>query len=371
VKSASRRLVSAAGCIMFKFDFGIEDDGVETLQAEAALPQVLQSEPFAELPLSQLLESLPPLISYSPLSIPLSSSRKNVTLARRDLFDARFQLISEGRGDEPTPETPVPASALSFLDAPSDLVPGVYEGGLKTWECSLDLVGYLDGLSDSRGSYFSGKRILEVGCGTGIPSEYILSCLFSGDSNLNTHVHLQDYNASVLELITFPNIILAWYMSPSSADYRASAEDAVERPPADPTVPGELTITPSLKNAFTVSLTKLGISLAFFSGPWESLTTHFQSGEAQHDIVLTSETIYRTEALPELIQLLHQACTDAEPLCLVAAKVLYFGVGGGVSEFVRTLGSNAMVDKGCSGRVETVWERKVGVGRKIMRIDWV
>ena len=29
--------------------------------------------------------------------------------------------------------------ALSFLDAPSDLVPGVYEGGLKTWECSIDL----------------------------------------------------------------------------------------------------------------------------------------------------------------------------------------------------------------------------------------
>ncbi|KAF8143327.1 hypothetical protein K438DRAFT_647461 [Mycena galopus ATCC 62051] len=357
---------------MFKFDFGIEDDGDEHLQPEATPSQILQSEPFAELSLSQLLESLPPLISYSPLSIPLSSSRKNVTLARRDLFDARFQLISEGH-DEPTAETPAPTSALGFLDAPSDLVPGVYEGGLKTWECSIDLVGYLDGLRDSNISDLSGKRILEVGCGTGIPSVYLLSRLFAEDFNVNVHVHLQDYNASVLELITFPNIILAWYMSPTSADYRAAAAaDAdIECPSSDPTVPGELPITPSLKNAFTASIAKLGISLAFFSGSWESLTNHFQSMQAKHDIVLTSETIYRTEALPALIQLLHQACTDTQPLCLVAAKVLYFGVGGGVSEFMRTLQSSAMVDKQSSGSAEVVWERKVGVGRKIMRIDWV
>ncbi|KAJ7252118.1 hypothetical protein B0H12DRAFT_1202650 [Mycena haematopus] len=355
---------------MFKFDFGIED--ADALEPEETHSQVLDTEPFAELSLSQLLDSLPPLITYSPLYIPLSSSRKNATLARRDLFDARFQLISEERDNEPSAETssetPAPTSALGFLDAPSDLLPGVYEGGLKTWECSLDLVGYLDSLWDPNSSYFSGKRILEVGCGTGIPSVYLLSCLFCGDPNVNTHVLLQDYNASVLELITFPNIILAWYMSPASADYRAADAECL---PGDPAIPGELTITPSLKSAFTASLTKLGISLAFFSGSWEFLATHFRSVNAKHDIVLTSETIYRTEALPALIQLLRQACTDTQPLCLVAAKVLYFGVGGGVSEFLRTLQSNAMVDKGSSGTAETVWERKLGVGRKIMRIDWV
>ena len=53
--------------------------------------------------------------------------------------------------------------ALDFLDAPSDLVPGVYEGGLKTWECSLDLVEHLHELqytSNFRG--FTGNRVLEV-----------------------------------------------------------------------------------------------------------------------------------------------------------------------------------------------------------------
>lgn len=160
-------------------------------------------------------------------------------------------------------------------------------------------------------------------------------------------------------------------MSPSSAEYRATALDPAECPPADPTAPGELPITPSLKSAFTASIAKLGISLAFFSGSWESLTTYFESGATKHDIVLTSETIYRTEALPALTQLLRQACTESQPLCLVAAKVLYFGVGGGVSEFLTTLQSKAMVEQGCSGKAEVVWERKVGVGRKIMRIDWV
>lgn len=32
---------------------------------------------------------------------------------------------------------------LEYADDPSDLIPSVYEGGLKTWECSLDLAGYL------------------------------------------------------------------------------------------------------------------------------------------------------------------------------------------------------------------------------------
>ncbi len=95
---------------------------------------------------------------------------------RRDLFDARFQLIAEGAGDAPEdPRKPDDGNleegtqpyndrkALAFLDAPSDLVPGVYEGGLKTWECSLDLVDYLDGLKvNGKNHSFVGKNILDV-----------------------------------------------------------------------------------------------------------------------------------------------------------------------------------------------------------------
>jgi hypothetical protein len=32
----------------------------------------------------------------------------------------------------------------------------------------------------------------------------------SAPSVQETHIHLQDYNRSVLELVTFPNVLLAW-----------------------------------------------------------------------------------------------------------------------------------------------------------------
>ena len=80
-------------------------------------------------------------------------------LSRRDLFDARFQLISSDDASEAKDGH----SEVDFVDAPSDLVPGIYEGGLKTWECSLDLVDCLHSIYGSDiASKMRGKRIIEV-----------------------------------------------------------------------------------------------------------------------------------------------------------------------------------------------------------------
>lgn len=104
-------------------------------------------------------------------------------------------------------------------------------------------------------------------------------------------------------------------------------------------------------------------------------------------MVLTSETIYRSDVLGSLIRVLKESskvtsketqsenetlglgeklslATTSGCLCLVAAKVLYFGVGGGVSEFVQSIEGKGL------GKVETVWEKKLGVGRKIMSVRW-
>lgn len=43
----------------------------------------------------------------------------------------------------------------------SDLVPGIYEGGLKIWECAVDLARQLERED------VDGKCILELGCGAG------------------------------------------------------------------------------------------------------------------------------------------------------------------------------------------------------------
>lgn len=103
------------------------------------------------------------MISYTPLPIPLPDDpSRGLSLPRRDLFDARFQLIStEEQGEDEDENEP---TLIDFLDAPSDLIPGVYEGGLKTWECSVDLAAHLASVVSSKpADWIRGKTILEVG----------------------------------------------------------------------------------------------------------------------------------------------------------------------------------------------------------------
>lgn len=93
---------------------------------------------------------LPAKLSYSPAVAYEGDER--VVLARRDLFDIRFQILNEDG---------------TFADEQSDLIPGVYEGGMKTWECSLDLVAELHSrVQDARrhdASWPAGRHIVEVG----------------------------------------------------------------------------------------------------------------------------------------------------------------------------------------------------------------
>ena len=92
---------------------------------------------------------LPDKLSYSPVAV--NDGGVPVVLARRDLFDVRFQILN----DEGT-----------FADEQSDLIPGVYEGGLKTWECSLDLVAELHArvsyVRQHDATWPSGRHIAEV-----------------------------------------------------------------------------------------------------------------------------------------------------------------------------------------------------------------
>lgn len=81
-----------------------------------------------------------------------------------------------------------------------DRVKDVYEGGLKTWECSIDLVHYLHKtpLLDAASIH----RILELGCGSGLPG------IYCQHKFTQATVDFQDFNASVLALVTMPNVAL-------------------------------------------------------------------------------------------------------------------------------------------------------------------
>lgn len=77
----------------------------------------------------------------------------------------RFQLLNEDVDPEDGDEKEGAEAELAFVDAPSDLVPGVYEGGLKTWECSVDLAAYFARIHEGEYGKLSvqGKKIIEVG----------------------------------------------------------------------------------------------------------------------------------------------------------------------------------------------------------------
>ena len=134
------------------------------------------------------LDTLPPVLTYSPIALPTPSSTSpadssttnskhlhttGITLPRRDLFDARYQLLSEdraleshsgGSGRERHGAAKEGKDGIEFFENPSDLLPGVYEGGLKTWECALTLVEALEQVRyEGEGAErIRGKRVFEV-----------------------------------------------------------------------------------------------------------------------------------------------------------------------------------------------------------------
>jgi len=167
-------------------------------------------------------------------------------------------------------------------------------------------------------------------------------------------------------------------------------------PLINPTIPGELMITPELKQSFTTSLESLNITLKLFSGSWRTFDPKITLAPniRGYDVLLTSETIYHLGSLPPLINLMRTACIgstvldtqfenlvstqlkiddsvtpettkddERDYLCLVAGKVLYFGVGGGMADFLEAVGN-------AGGNAKTVSEQKFGVGRKIIRVLW-
>ncbi|CAG9562030.1 unnamed protein product [Danaus chrysippus] len=191
----------------------------------------------------------------------------------------------------------------------SDLVSGKYEGGLKIWECTYDLVEYFENNPDAIN--FKDMKVLDLGCGAGILGIY---AFLKGAT-----VTFQDYNKEILELSTITNVLL---------NIEESGRDC------------------GIKN------------FKFYSGDWASFDKLLAS--EKFDIILTSETIYNQNNYEKLIKLFENRL-NVNGVVYVAAKTYYFGVGGGTRQFETAVHKSSL-------KSEVVWKTSSGIQREIIKI---
>lgn len=137
------------------------------------------------------------------------------------------------------------------------------------------------------------------------------------------------------------------------ADFSPAAS-RVRDPSHESSAAGELDLDAELLAAFLADLASHSIKLNLYFGSWRS----WQLPQT-YDLVLSSETVYEPASLPALVSLLHSTGGQR----LIAAKRVYFGVGGGIREFVQEL-------ERAAGSAETVWETSTGVARAILDVRW-
>ncbi|XP_067142268.1 histidine protein methyltransferase 1 homolog [Centruroides vittatus] len=196
----------------------------------------------------------------------------------------------------------------------SDLIPGIYEGGLKIWECTLDLINYLQ----ENDIVKKGMNILDLGCGAG------LAGIFAYLKGAN--VDFQDYNEEVLRHLTIKNVLL--------------------------NVNEQMTEVPKL--------------CRFFAGDWKSIHDHFNKIFLEcpkYDIILTSETIYNPANQQDLLQLMKTTLKSNGRIYL-AAKTYYFGVGGGLRQFEEEVGKEGVFT------AEVCQVFNIGVQREIILLQF-
>ncbi|KAA8583831.1 hypothetical protein FQN60_015039 [Etheostoma spectabile] len=240
----------------------------------------------------------------------------------------------------------------------SDLISGVYEGGLKVWECTYDLLE----LIEKDGENFGGKAVLDLGCGAGLLG--ILSLQRGA-----RQVHFQDYNSTVIEQLTVPNVILNCQEedevdSEDDKEGRGKVniqeEDGCKKKVKEKQEVKD-GIPPPKKRAADVSQHPLLAKCRFFSGDWSTFLALVKKEDPQpkYDIIFTSETIYNTAYYPSLHETLHKLLAP-DGLVYLATKSHYFGVGGGLHLF------ESFVEQRGVFSLDHLWDKEEGLQRHVV-----
>lgn len=171
------------------------------------------------------------------------------------------------------------------------------------------------------------------------------------------HLILTDYNPSVLELATVPNFLLTW------ASHLKPCDDE-----------GDLELDPTVLSAFGESLRSKNIHIDAISGGWgpallDLIHLSLASSSAPGGLlILASETTYSPASINSFVALLIELLARSQErglrsIAYVAMKKVYFGVGGGVDEFLRVL-------REMGGKGEIMWESEgAGVARVVVEVS--
>jgi protein-histidine N-methyltransferase len=309
---------------------------------------------------TQQLDSLPERISYNTIKI-TSPLGKTAHIPRRELFDVRVQLMAEdAEGDQD--------HVIDQLQK-SDLRAGVYEGGFKTWESSIDLASLLLDRGPRKDVDELGRcdSIVELGAGTALPSLILWRhCLVSSLTGMT--FTFADFNEEVLRLVTLPNVLLTFALATLPEKFLAEENNSTDA--EDGPGQGELEITTELKTAFLSALDARQILLNFLSGPWSPELARCipESAPDMGLLILAAETIYSPESTAAFVDILAILLSRVKMAkAMVGAKRLYFGVGGsvdGLKEACRDRGAVAyeVENHGVVGM-------DAGVGRALVEIQ--
>lgn len=143
---------------------------------------------------------------------------------------------------------------------------------------------------------------------------------------------------------------------------------------------GDLEISPADLPNFKDNLSKHDVDISTISGAWGHKFVELVGSQAfpglsstsypkirQETLILASETIYSPSTMNSFVSTLLGLLEAAEAQgrtakALIAAKKVYFGIGGGVDDFVATLQENG-------GQASIVWELEdEGVDRVILEV---
>ncbi|ROT66996.1 putative histidine protein methyltransferase 1-like [Penaeus vannamei] len=176
---------------MFRFNFNVETEDQSEPMAEEPL-----DNPSAEKAHSEALRDWLPAQCHEVTQEHLNFLTEGCVVEEVTIGETEIKYISMISALEKMQQTEVSTNIVPAFQDHTDLVPAVYEGGLKIWECTWDILDHLSSMKMN----MNGCRVLELGCGAALPGLYA--------ALQGAHVSLQDYNEEVIQYITIPNAVI-------------------------------------------------------------------------------------------------------------------------------------------------------------------